>query len=117
MKHVEKFEIHQEETAMEHRVYLKGELDISKAEQFRSLVDRLADDASKTLTINLKDLHYIDSTGIGIFVHILKKRDQLNAALSVEDTSPKIKRIFDITGISKFLFSTRDMNNNERTDA
>ena len=117
MKNVNEFEIHQEEHAMGYTLYLRGELDLSKAEQFRSLVDPLASEASKTLTINMRDLYYIDSTGIGIFVYLLKKRDKLNAPFSLEEIPPKIKRVFDITGISKFLFSTDEMNKSERTEA
>lgn len=117
MEHINEFGIHQEEHAKGYTLYLRGELDLSKAEQFRSLVDPLASDSSKTLTINMRDLYYIDSTGIGIFVYLLKKRDNLNAPFFLEDIPPKIKRIFDITGISKFLISTNEINKNERTEA
>jgi anti-sigma B factor antagonist len=116
MDHANKFEINQEDNATGCTLYLRGELDLSKAEQFRSLVDPLAGDVDKTLTINLRDLRYIDSTGIGIFVYILKKRDKLSAQFSLEEIPPKIKRIFDITGISKFLVSDPEMNQTERTE-
>jgi anti-sigma B factor antagonist len=116
MNNANKFEINQEDNANGCTLYLRGELDLSKAEQFRSLVYPLADNVDKTLTINLRDLRYIDSTGIGILVYILKKRDKLNAPFFLEEIPPKIKRIFDITGISKFLVSNPDMNQTERTE-
>lgn len=98
-----KFNIYKEVMPDEVIVYLSGELDLSVAPEMRSDLDPFVQQTKRKLTLNLKDLKYIDSTGIGIIVSILKTRDSLNAAFGVEEIPAKIQRLFDITGISKFL--------------
>ncbi|RXT15544.1 STAS domain-containing protein [Ammoniphilus sp. CFH 90114] len=82
---------------------LMGELDLSMAEKFNEVVEPLAKEIGKKLTINLKELKYLDSTGIGIFVALIKIRESMDAPFIIQDVPPKIQRLFDITGISKFL--------------
>lgn len=89
-------------------LYLIGQLDLSMAPYFRSIVDPLVNRADQSLTLNLRDLRYIDSTGLGIFISILKTREEAGAPFYIEEVSPKIKRLLDLTGISKFLRVTEE---------
>jgi anti-anti-sigma factor len=103
---MEKSTIFQVRTAKtEHAVmvYLQGELDLSKVSELRSALDPFIADTSRNLILNLRGLQYIDSTGIGVIVSVLKARDVLKAPFTVQDIPPKIKRIFDLTGITPFL--------------
>lgn len=84
-------------------LFVEGELDLGTAAEFRTAVEPLAADATKPLKLNLRELSYVDSTGIGIFVSTLKQRQATGAALSVQEVPPKIRRLFDMTGLSKFL--------------
>jgi anti-anti-sigma factor len=98
-----KFQLNKEITEHSNTLYLKGELDLSQAAEMRSVIDPLVAETSKALTLNLRDLSYIDSTGIGVIVSILKARDVLKAPFHVEAIPPKIQRLFDITGLTPFL--------------
>jgi anti-sigma B factor antagonist len=100
---IEKFLIDQQETNEEYVFYLKGELDLSVAPQLRSALECVVNRVEKPLILNLKELKYIDSTGIGIIISVLKIRDELNAPFSVRQIPASIKRLFDLTGISEFL--------------
>lgn len=102
----EKFRIRQEETESAIKIYLEGELDLSTASQFRSFTDPFVARTDKQIILNLGDLRYIDSTGIGLIISILKAKDEQGATLMVEEISPKIKRLFDLTGITKFIAVT-----------
>jgi anti-anti-sigma factor len=98
-----KFQLNKEVTETSNTLFLKGELDLSQAAEMRAAIDPLVADTGKKLVLNLKDLHYIDSTGIGVIVSLLKARDVLNAPFHVEAIPPKIQRLFDITGLTPFL--------------
>jgi anti-anti-sigma factor len=98
-----KFQLNKEITEHSNTLYLKGELDLSQATEMRSVIDPLLAETNKDLILNLRDLTYIDSTGIGVIVSILKARDVLKAPFHVEATPPKIQRLFDITGLTPFL--------------
>lgn len=84
-------------------VYLRGELDLSVAPDFRQVMEPLVEDGEIGLIINLKDLKYIDSTGIGILLSILKARHGMNAQFHVQEVPTQIQKLFDMTGIAKFF--------------
>lgn len=86
-------------------VFLSGELDLSVASDFRLVMEPLVGDTTLDLVINLKELKYIDSTGIGILLSILKSRQGMDVKFMVEDVPPQIQKLFDMTGITKFFAS------------
>ncbi|MDZ7542652.1 anti-sigma factor antagonist [Clostridium perfringens] len=86
-------------------VLLQGELDLAAASDFRALIEPIARDVSVHLTLNLEKLSYIDSTGIGILISILKVRNSANAQLHVENVPAHIQRLLDMTGKTKFFRS------------
>jgi len=104
-----RFHIVHDEQPDRHLVYIKGELDLAAAEQFRRAVEPLVDDAAKLLVIRLDELTYIDSTGIGMFVALLKTRKKQGAPFIIENVPPKVQRLFDLTGVSYFFSETNDI--------
>ncbi|WP_136608984.1 STAS domain-containing protein [Paenibacillus dokdonensis] len=84
-------------------VYLSGELDLSVAPDFRLVMEPLVGDSDLDLLINMRDLKYIDSTGIGILLSILKARHGMNARFVVVEVPTQIQKLFDMTGIAKFF--------------
>jgi anti-sigma B factor antagonist len=98
-----KFQVQAKETESKHHLYLRGELDLAAAPYFRSVLEPLLNQTKKTLVLNCKELNYIDSTGMGIIILVLKTRLQNGSGFMVEDVPKNIKKLFDLTGISKFL--------------
>jgi anti-sigma B factor antagonist len=78
-------------------------LDLSAAARFRTALEPIVNEADKTLILNLKNLKYIDSTGLGIIISVLKVRDALKAKFYVREIPVSIKRLLDLTGVSGFL--------------
>lgn len=71
--------------------------------ELRCVLDPLVADTGRGLVLNLRQLQYIDSTGIGVIVSVLKARDVLKASFTVQEIPLKIRRLFDLTGITSFL--------------
>ncbi len=84
-------------------VYVGGELDLEVASQMRAAVEPLLGRVDQRLVINLHDLAYIDSTGIGILISILKARHERQAPFDVEQVPGHIRKLFDMAGITPFL--------------
>ncbi|KAF6577193.1 MULTISPECIES: STAS domain-containing protein [Paenibacillus] len=99
----EKFNAITETTDGVNTVYLSGELDLSVAPDFRLVMEPLVGESSQDLIINLRDLKYIDSTGIGILLSILKARHGMESRFTVQEVPPQIQKLFDMTGIAKFF--------------
>lgn len=97
------FHMKQEETDNAYILHIGGDLDLAVVQQFRAALGPIVKQKEKALILNFKDLTYIDSTGIGIIVSILKIRDGLKAPFLVQNIPPTIKRLFHLTGISAYL--------------
>jgi len=84
-------------------VHIGGEFDLEGAGEVRGALQPLIEQTDKRLTLNLGDLTYIDSTGIGILISVVKARHARNAPFDVESIPPQIRKLFDMTGITPFL--------------
>lgn len=84
-------------------VYVEGELDLEVAAQMRAAMEPLMTLTDRRLTLDLRDLAYIDSTGIGILISLLKARHARQAPFDVEHVPDHIRKLFDMTGITPFL--------------
>lgn len=97
-----KFDVTVKETPDSHTLYVSGELDLAVAAEFRSVIEPLLA-SDKEVILNMAELTYIDSTGMGIIIFFLKARHEVGKALSVQNVPQKIKKLFDLTGITRFL--------------
>ncbi|RKN71255.1 STAS domain-containing protein [Paenibacillus ginsengarvi] len=84
-------------------VYINGELDLEAAAQMRAVMEPLVELCDRILTLNLQDLRYIDSTGIGILISVLKARHARGGPFTIEAVPAHIRKLFDMTGITPFL--------------
>ncbi|MBB6731972.1 STAS domain-containing protein [Cohnella zeiphila] len=84
-------------------VHIAGELDLEVASQMRTAMEPLMQQSDRRLVLNLRDLKYIDSTGIGILIGVLKARHARSAPFAVEEVPDSVRKLFDMTGISPFL--------------
>lgn len=116
MNSLNKFNIYKQLSVDENIVYLSGDLDLSVATELMAELEPLINKSEATLILNLNGLRYIDSTGIGIFVSVLKAREAMKGSFYVNEIPVKIKRIFDITGITAYLLSSPAKERFERTE-
>lgn len=81
---------------------LKGELDdVSVTDLRMRIANYIEDYQIKHLVLNLKDLSFLDSSGIGFIIgryHQLKKK---NGDIIISNVHPKIERIVYISGLAK----------------
>ncbi len=100
---MEPFRIEQLESEKSFELKLFGELDLSVVPQVQGALEHVLRREDLDLVLDLGGLTYIDSTGIGIIVSILKTRDSLNAPFYVRNIPPAVKRLFNMTGLTGHL--------------
>ena len=83
-----------------HHVHLHGELDLLHAEELRALLVGIA---GSTVSVDLSDLQFIDSTGITALVAARKEVIALGHGFEVLGASGMVRRVFEITGLVRFL--------------
>ncbi len=89
-------------------VSLEGRIDMSNAEEFEKLL--LSDmDRIQNIELDLSNLTFIDSTGVGHLVSVIKKCKQNNILFKLSNVTEGIEQILEIIGvydILKLLYSS-----------
>ncbi|NLI59008.1 MAG: STAS domain-containing protein [Clostridium sp.] len=85
------------------KVTLSGEVDIYTSQELKENLYRVVETNKKDLIIDCKELNYIDSTGLGIFVGALKKAKQYEKKITITNLKDNIKKLFIITGLDKIF--------------
>lgn len=85
------------------RISLGGELDVSTADELKKQLHKLVDEKNIDIRLNLEDLDYIDSTGLGIMIGILKRLKIESKEVYIEKPKNNVRKIFSITGLDKIF--------------
>ena len=85
------------------KIYISGEVDIYTSQNLKDKLYSIVDSLQMDLKIDCKELNYIDSTGLGIFVGALKKAKQYNKKIFLLNLKDNIKKLFTITGLDKIF--------------
>jgi len=83
--------------------YITGEIDINTAPQVKKAFDKLVGAKKEKLLINLKDVSYVDSSGLATLVEILKCLRSYGGKLKLSNLSAKVKSLFEITKLEKLF--------------
>lgn len=85
-------------------VRLQGELDHHTAEKVkRHLEDRIATEAFTHILVNLHELTFMDSSGLGVLIGRYKQIMERGGQMVVSDVHPSIYRIFEMSGLFKII--------------
>ncbi|MCM3760303.1 anti-sigma F factor antagonist [Alkalihalobacillus oceani] len=85
-------------------VRLVGELDHHTAEQLRHQVeDNLAKKQIKHIVLNLEQLTFMDSSGLGVILGRYKQIRAIGGEMVVCAISPAVKRLFEMSGLFKII--------------
>lgn len=78
---------------------LTGDLDMVATFNLEPEMDRLlADDGVRRVTLNLADVRFIDSAGIGALLSIHERAEQLGVELTLANVPCPVHRVLEITG-------------------
>lgn len=85
-------------------IRLKGELDHHTAEQLRlQAEDAIEKNGIKHIVLNLEELHFMDSSGLGVILGRYKKVKKNNGEMIICAISPAVKRLFEMSGLYKIV--------------
>lgn len=80
---------------------LRGEIDVYTAPRLREAIVDLVDEGISSIVVDMQQVDFLDSTGLGVLVEGLKRVKTREGNLSIVITQDKLLKIFDITGLSK----------------
>jgi anti-sigma B factor antagonist len=82
---------------------LEGEVDVYTAPQLKQQIIAMLDSGIYHVIVNLSNVEYLDSTALGVLIGGLKRLREKNGTLDLICPNPRIKRIFEITGLDKIF--------------
>ncbi|MGI6114141.1 MAG: STAS domain-containing protein [Mahellales bacterium] len=88
-------------------VKLSGEVDIYNSPNFKHQMTMLIEQKNGNIILDCTDLTYIDSTGLGVLISILKRVREYGGRIYITNLKPYIKKIFVITELDK-VFSIEE---------
>ena len=80
---------------------LRGEIDVYTAPRLRQAITDVIDSGAANVILDMEQVDFLDSTGLGVLVGALKRAKSKDGVLSIVATQDKILKIFDITGLNK----------------
>lgn len=85
-------------------IKMKGDIDLVNAEKFRLTVDKqLEKKQNAHLIINLENVEFIDSSGLGAILGRYKKISQLGGKIALINPKPQVLRILELSGFTKIM--------------
>lgn len=85
---------------------LAGELDLATADTVREKLAKARDDGASRVVVDLRELTFIDSTGIWLLLSAVKE-DEEGRLSFIPSKSAAVQRVFAVTGVAE-LFGGND---------
>lgn len=82
-------------------VHCVGEVDVATAAQLRDVVQQAFADGSRAVALDMTEVTFMDSTGLGVVVGRLKTLRRAGGNLTIAVTADRVRRVFEITGLDK----------------
>ena len=80
---------------------IAGEIDVYTAPELRQQVINLADNGTRHIVADLRDVDFLDSTGLGALVGSLRRLRLRQGSLKLVTSGGRVLQLFQITGLSR----------------
>ncbi|HEX2384388.1 MAG TPA: STAS domain-containing protein [Acidimicrobiales bacterium] len=84
-------------------VRVAGELDLSNIAQFLVVLDEAIDAEPAAIELDLRSLVFMDSSGVGAYVHAFRRARAKNVPLRIGERSPAVDRVLELSGVEEAL--------------
>jgi anti-sigma B factor antagonist len=80
-------------------VIVRGEVDAHSVPQLRAVTMAAIADGMWSLELDVSELRFMDSTGVGLLVALLRRLEPLQGSLTLRGASPQVRRLLEITDL------------------
>lgn len=77
---------------------LSGYLDLHTVPKFEEAIQKLVNDGVYNILVNLADLEYISSAGLGVFMGFIEDIREHQGDIKLCNLSPRVFKVFDLLG-------------------
>ncbi|MBD3224900.1 MAG: anti-sigma factor antagonist [Caldithrix sp.] len=104
------FSVSRNDDANISKLYLSGFLDAHTVPKFEEALQSCLNDEQYNIIVNLKDLDYISSAGLGVFMGFIEEIRESGGDIKLTNLSNKVHKVFDLLGFPA-LFEIYDNEN------
>ena len=84
-------------------IVVSGELDIASAPELEQVLDQIQPEQTKLVIVDLRELEFMDSTGLSIIVRAHQRLAEEGCELTLVQGPPQVQRLLDLTGVAERL--------------
>ena len=82
---------------------VNGEMDLYNSYKLKELVMKMIEKIIKIFIINLEQVDYIDSSGIGALIYISSTIKKMNLKLSLSNIHGSVKKVIELTKLMGYF--------------
>jgi anti-sigma B factor antagonist len=108
MSEENKFSIQHQSMGNIECLFLEGYLDAHTAPELENRLSGLIDTGKNNILVSFKDLDYISSAGLGVFMAFIEDVRQSGGDIKMSDMKPKVFSVFDLLGFPLLFDIVKD---------
>lgn len=87
---------------------LDGEIDIYSSTEVKDTIINQIDFGAKNIIVDLENVNYIDSSGIGAFISALAVIKKINGKMVIIKVTEAVRKVFELTKLTNFFKIYKD---------
>ena len=92
------FDVHESDKSISLKVY--GDIEMITIKAFKEKLFEIGEKTDKDIELDLSDVDYIDSSGIGTLIRLLKLQKTKGKKLVINKASQKVLDLFKLSSLS-----------------
>lgn len=85
------------------KIALDGDVDISSSARLKEELNKILDERELSIDLDMDNLSYIDSTGLGVLIGVLKRVKKNENNIFVSNVKSNISKLLRITGLDRIF--------------
>ena len=94
-------DVQENDVSISLKVY--GDIEMIRIKAFKEKLSEIGEKADKDVEIDLSEVDYIDSSGIGILITLLRRQRNKGKKLIITKASPKVLEVFKLSSLLKIF--------------
>lgn len=80
---------------------MAGEVDLATAPQLREALLHEAEEGTQNILVDLREVEFLDSSGLGVLVGVLKRMRERGGELALACSEGPVLKVLTITGLDR----------------
>ncbi|MCX7677675.1 MAG: STAS domain-containing protein [Spirochaetes bacterium] len=84
-------------------ITIEGAMELRSIKEFQNKVTELASSKARDIVLDLKDVEYIDSTGISVLIALHRQQKQNGKSLRILNPTQRVASLLELSSLAELL--------------